>query len=75
MSLAVAEDEGRRLKGGKITVRDQWYGLQDRSDFREFRRWWHRVGEFEYDKAYISDRAHAEQVYGEWVSAGRPKAS
>ena len=75
MNGLVAEGDRRRLKGGRITSRDHWYGLQDRPDFPDFRQWWHRVGKFEYDRDHISDRASAGQAYGDWVSAGRPKAS
>ena len=71
----MAEEERPKLKGGRMLARDQWYGLEVRADFAQFRRWWHRVGKFEYDGDYIADRASADEVYRDWVIQNRPKAA
>lgn len=70
----MGEGEEPRLRGGKMLARDHWYGLETRPDFADFRRWWHRAGQFEYDGDYIANRASADEVYDGWAAQGRPKA-
>jgi hypothetical protein len=60
------------LRGGKIRRRDRWYGLEERDDFPEFRRWWHRQGKYEAGGKDFENRKQAEEAYDEWVEQGRP---
>lgn len=69
----MAEDDEPRLKGGPQGRRDLWYGLTREPDFKDFLRWWHRVGKREYGGANLPDRGAAERVFSEWLEIGRPK--
>jgi hypothetical protein len=55
-----------------IGRRDRWYGLEDRHDFSDFRRWWHRQGKEAARGGDFENRKQAEEAYAEWVDQGRP---
>lgn len=61
-----------RLRGGKISKRDSWYGLEGRDDFSDFKRWWHRQGKDEAGGNDLQTREEAVEAYDHWVSRGRP---
>jgi hypothetical protein len=63
----------RQLRGGKKKKRDKWFGFENKPDFEDFRRWWHRVGKFEADGMDLNSRKAVEDVYNDWVVRGRPK--
>ena len=56
----------RRLRG------DRWFGLEDKPDFADFKRWWHRQGKEEAGGDDIETRQEAERIYEDWVRQGRP---
>jgi hypothetical protein len=62
------------MRGGRITRRDRWFGLEEKPDFGDFRRWWHREGKDEAGGTDITDRQEAERAYDDWVTRGRPIA-
>jgi hypothetical protein len=62
------------LRGGRKALRDRWFGLEEKLDFADFRRWWHRQGKDEAGGNDIDTRREAEHIYDDWVSRGRPTA-
>lgn len=60
------------LKGGGKSSRDRWFGLDAKSDFDAFRRWWHRVGKDEFGGADLRSREEAEAAYQVWRAIGHP---
>jgi hypothetical protein len=60
------------MRGGRATRRDRWFGLEDKPDFTDFRRWWHREGKDEAGGNDIANRQEAERTYDDWISRGRP---
>lgn len=63
-----------RLRGGKAGRRDRWYGLEERDDFADFKRWWHRQGKDEAGGKDLESREETEAAYAEWVDRDRPTA-
>ena len=62
-----------RLRGGKKRERDRFHGLEAKSNFEEFRRWWHRRGKRTYNGARdIRDKREAEGFWQQWESEGCP---
>jgi len=62
-----------RFGGGRQSRRDRWYGLEERADFADFRRWWHRVGKGRHGGTDIADAQEARERYDEWVGEGRSR--
>lgn len=62
------------MRGGRQSRRDRWFGLEEKSDFADFKRWWHREGKDDAGGTDINGRREAEQVYADWVCRGRPVA-
>ena len=54
------------FKGGRKAARDRWYGLDGKSDFDAFRRWWHRTGKDEFGGDDLRSREDAELAYRVW---------
>ena len=61
--------KGKTFRGGGKSTRDNWYGY-DRD--KDFVKWWHRQGKAEFGGNDIDNAAEAKEVYGHWVSIGKP---
>jgi hypothetical protein len=71
--IVLATRRGGDFRGGGISRRDRWFGLEARSDFADFRDWWHREGKNEAGGEDLGTREEAEAAYDDWVQQGRPK--
>jgi hypothetical protein len=70
---ALAEDQAPRLRGGRASKRDPWFGLSGRPGFRDFRDWWHIEKNFSgRDGRDLMGREEAEGAWDEWEASGRP---
>jgi hypothetical protein len=65
---------GSNFRGGKKDRRDNWYGLDTKGDFSDFRRWWHRSGKDAEGGSDLQNRLAAERAYADWTGQGKPKA-
>jgi hypothetical protein len=64
----------RHSRGGRVRVRDRWFGLEHQSDFSLFRRWSHREGKDAFGSEDLKNRFEANDAYAAWIEEGKPKA-
>ncbi len=69
-------DQSDKLRGGRITRRDKWYGYGGKKH-EKFRRWAHRkyiekLSDHEREKQ--RSREELDRLHREWENAGRPDA-
>jgi len=63
----------RHFRGGGVRVRDRWFGLEQKSDFSQFRRWWHREGKDALGGEDLRNRFEANDAYEAWIKEGKPR--
>lgn len=62
-----------RFRGGRISKRDRWFGLETAEGFSDFKDWWHREGKDAAGGSDLQSRDEARRMYSEWVASGSPK--
>lgn len=60
----------KEFRGGKKRTRDKWYGFEGKSDFEEFKRWFHKVAKKQRNYRDVLSREEMEEYYDEWKTAG-----
>lgn len=63
---------GVGFRGGKKRQRDRWYGADQKPDFKDFKRWYHRTAKKNRSGRDIRSREEVEDLYDEWTDAERP---
>ena len=67
----MSEDDEDRLRGGKASARDPWFGLSAEPGFKDFKRFWHREKRFH--GRDLQSRAEAYEEYQDWAATHLPK--
>jgi len=65
------QDQDDRLRGGKMMQRDRWGTVRGQPDFKDFKRYYHRVLKRTYGSRDLTNQEQ-EDIYEEWVNSGRP---